>query len=222
MLINILTGFAAGAVHVVGGADHLISMAPTAFLQPKLALKNGLAWGLGHSTGVLILSGVAILVKDLARIERMSSFAELSVGVFLLVVGVLAIRTALGLSIHTHHHKHGNGQGHQHFHIHLRGKEKHKRHSHTSSSLGLLHGLAGASHLLAVIPSLALPPIGAFFYLSFYLLGSVVAMGAVVSAMSLATLRADKKIITLIFGFTGALSIVTGFFWIQKTSAYIF
>ena len=28
MLISLLTGIAAGAVHVVGGADHLVAMAP--------------------------------------------------------------------------------------------------------------------------------------------------------------------------------------------------
>ncbi|KGG33446.1 MULTISPECIES: hydantoin utilization protein A [Prochlorococcus] len=222
MLISILTGFAAGAVHVVGGADHLIAMAPSAFRKPKLALRNGLAWGLGHSTGVLILSAVAILVKDFAQIERMSSFAELSVGVFLLVVGFLTIRTSLGLNIHTHDHHHGSGNKHKHFHLHFRGSRKHSRHSHASTSLGLLHGLAGASHLLAVIPALALPPFGASLYLFFYLLGSIVAMGAVVSAMSLAILRAGKNNLPIIFRFTGLLSILTGFFWIHKTSSYIF
>ncbi len=222
MLISILTGFVAGAVHVVGGVDHLVAMAPNALRQPKLALKNGLAWGLGHSTGVLFLSVVTILVKDFAQIERMSSFADLSVGIGLLIVGALTIRTALGLNIHIHQHNHGDGKDHQHFHIHLRGRKRHNRHSHTSTSLGLLHGLAGASHLLAVIPALALSSIGATFYLIFYLLGSVVAMGVVVLTMSIATLRAGKKTMPLIFGFTGTLSIITGFFWIHKTSSYIF
>ncbi len=221
MLISILTGFAAGAVHVVGGADHFIAIAPTTFLQRRYALKNGLAWGLGHSTGVLLLSAFAILIKDFAQIERLSSLAELSVGVFLLVVGVLAIKTSLKLDIHTHTHDHEDGINHQHFHMHLRGRKKHNRHSHTSTSLGLLHGLAGASHLLAVIPALALPAFGAFLYLVFYLLGSIFAMGLIVSAMSLATLRAGKKSMNIIFGLTGILSIITGFFWIHKTSSYM-
>ena len=184
ILISILTGFAAGAIHVVGGADHLVAMAPSSLRHPKLALKNGLAWGIGHSTGVLLLSLLTILVKDFVQIERMSTIAELSVGVSLLIVGFLAIRTSLGLNIHTHHHNHANGKKHQHFHIHIRGRKKHSRHSHASGSLGLLHGLAGGSHLLAVIPALALPPIGAFLYLIFYLLGSVIAMVMFVFMMS--------------------------------------
>ncbi|KGG16272.1 Nickel transporter UreH [Prochlorococcus sp. MIT 0602] len=222
MLFSILTGFIAGAVHVVGGPDHLIAMAPAALKQPRLAIKNGFAWGVGHSAGVLILSCIGILVKDLVQIERMSGLAELSVGVFLLIVGVFTIKASLGLNIHTHNHNHGDGQKHQHLHIHLRGREKHNKHSHTSTSLGLLHGMAGASHLLAAIPALALPSFGAFLYLVSYLLGSVLAMGAVVSIMSLATLKAGKKAIPFLFGLTGTLSVCTGFFWIHKTSIYIF
>ncbi len=221
-LISIITGFAAGAVHVVGGADHLVAMASNSFRHPRLALKNGLAWGLGHSTGVLFLSFLAILIKDFVQIERMSTIAELSVGVSLLVVGCITIRTALGLNIHTHHHNHENGKKHQHFHIHLRGRKKHSRHSHTSTGLGLLHGLAGASHLLAVIPALALPPVGGFLYLIFYLFGSIVAMAGFVSVMSIATLRVGQRTLPMMFGLTGFLSILTGFFWIHKTSSYVF
>ena len=65
MLISVITGVAAGALHVVGGADHLVAMAPSGIRRPRSALKNGLAWGIGHSTGVLILSSFAILIKDL-------------------------------------------------------------------------------------------------------------------------------------------------------------
>lgn len=221
MLISIFTGFAAGALHVVSGADHLVAIAPTALNRPRLALRDGFAWGLGHSTGVLILSAIAILLKDFAHIERMSSVAELIVGFALLVVGALAIRTALGLNIHTHKHEHGNGQEHRHIHLHFRGSRRHTRHSHALTSLGVIHGFAGASHLLAVIPALALPTMGAISYMAAYLLGAIFAMGAAVLAISLATFRAGNKVLPLLVGFTGVLSVITGFFWIQKTSVYL-
>ncbi len=221
MLISIFTGFAAGAVHVVGGADHLVSMAPNAFHRPNLALRNGLAWGVGHSAGVILLSGVAILFKDLTHIEKMSSFAELIVGVFLLIAGALAIKTSFGLKIHTHHHKHGTGNNHEHIHLHLRGNKIHTKHSHAATSLGVLHGLAGASHLLAVIPALALPPLGAITYMISYLLGSVIAMGLIVLIMSFATLKVGRNALPALIGFTGGLSIATGLFWVNKTSNYI-
>ncbi len=218
MLISIVTGFTAGAIHVVGGADHLVAMAPAAIHRPRVAIGKGLAWGLGHSTGVLILSAIAVLIKDLAHLERMSSFAEFIVGIALLIVGVIAIRTSLGLNIHTHHHQHADGDIHQHIHLHFRGQKKHSFHTHAATSLGVLHGLAGATHLLAVIPALALPPIGAISYMIAYLGGSILAMIAVVLAISLATFKAGKRVLPMIFGFTGGLSVLTGFFWIQKTS----
>ena len=56
LLISLLTGFAAGAVHVVGGADHLVAMTPFSLRQPVAALRSGLAWGAGHSIGVVVLA----------------------------------------------------------------------------------------------------------------------------------------------------------------------
>ncbi|WP_320667133.1 hydantoin utilization protein A [Prochlorococcus sp. MIT 1307] len=223
MLISIVTGIAAGALHVVGGVDHLVALAPVALRSPRIALRNGLAWGLGHSAGVMLLSMIAILVKDLAHIERMSSWAEFSVGIALLVVGLLAIRTALGLNIHTHNHvhNHSNGYEHDHLHLHFRGRQKHNRHPHAVTSLGVLHGLAGASHLLAVIPALALPPLGAAAYMVAYLIGSVATMGAFLVAISLTTMRAGRKAFPFIVGSAGGLSVLTGIFWLQKTSSLI-
>ena len=179
MLISLLTGVAAGAVHVVGGADHLLAMAPFSMNKPLAALRHALAWGAGHSAGVVVLALIAIGLKDLAHVEAMSSWAEFLVGLALLVVGALAVRTAFGLELHSHEHRHdGAASEHRHLHLHVRGASNHRRHVHASSGLGLLHGLAGASHLLAVIPALALPPHAAVGYLVAYLLGSIASMVA--------------------------------------------
>ena len=223
MLISLLTGFAAGAVHVVGGADHLVAMAPFSLRQPVPALRSGLAWGAGHSAGVVVLALVAIGLKDLAHVEAMSFWAEFLVGVALLVVGALAVRTAFGLELHTHEHRHSaDASTHQHLHLHVRGQSNHRRHLHTASGLGLLHGLAGASHLLAVLPALALPPHAAMGYVGAYLLGSIGAMTAVVSVVSLLTVRSGARLLPLLVGSAGALSIVTGAIWLQKTSPALF
>ncbi len=222
MLINIVTGIAAGALHVVAGVDHLVAMAPIAIRHPQKALRNGLAWGFGHSAGVLFLSTIAILVKDFTHIELMSSFAEFSVGVALMVVGVIAIRTSLGLNIHTHTHTHTHEDvlAHDHIHLHFRGRNKHNRHPHTSTSLGLLHGLAGASHLLAVFPALALPPIGAVGYMAAYLFGSIITMGVFLMVISMATMKVGRKAFPLIVGSAGWLSVFTGLFWLQNSLSF--
>ena len=217
MFISILTGFAAGAIHVIGGADHLVAMAPSAFHKPRFALKEGLAWGIGHSAGVLFLASIAVLAKDLVNIERVSSFAEFLVGITLLVVGVLAVRTSLGLNIHMHRHTHGQDAGHKHVHLHFLGKKIHNRHTHAATGLGVLHGMAGASHLLAVIPALALPTMGAIAYMGAYLLGSIAAMGFVVVGISITTRGAGRKVSPFLMASAGVLSIATGIFWLHKS-----
>ena len=222
MLISVFTGFAAGAVHVVSGADHMVAMAPYSVRKPKLALIDGLAWGAGHSAGVLILSIFGILAKDIINIELMSSYAEFIVGISLLIVGALAIRTSLKVNIHMHQHMHGEETIHKHFHFHSPGNKLHRSHTHAATGLGVLHGFAGASHLLAVIPALALPLFGALAYLFAYLLGSDFAMGCVVLGISFATNKANKMFYPFLMRSIGALSIVTGIFWLQKTSILTF
>ena len=221
MLINVLTGFAAGAVHVVSGADHMIAMAPSAIRKPRVALMDGLAWGVGHSAGVLILSLLGILARDLINIELMSSYAEFLVGVSLLIVGALAIRTSLRVNIHMHQHMHGEEKPHKHFHFHSLGNKLHRSHTHAATGLGILHGFAGASHLVAIIPALALPLVGALIYLFAYLLGSVFAMGCVVLGISFAANKANQKFYPFLMRSIGGLSIVTGLFWLQKTNILI-
>ena len=226
MLISVLTGVAAGAVHVVGGADHLVAMAPFSLTRPLSACRSALAWGAGHSAGVVVLALIAIGLKDLAHVEAMSSWAEFLVGVALLVVGALAVRTAFGLELHSHNHHHDDhpdpsSANHQHLHLHVRGQSNHRRHVHAASGLGLLHGLAGASHLLAVIPALALPAHAAIGYLIAYLLGSIGAMLAVVAVVSFLTQRSGARLLPLLVGGTGALSILTGAIWLQKTSGVL-
>jgi len=220
MLISVLTGFAAGAVHVVSGADHMVAMAPSAIQKPRVALMDGLGWGIGHSAGVLILSMLGILAKDFINIELMSSYAESLVGISLLIVGLLAIRTSLRVNIHMHEHMHGEATPHKHFHFHSLGNKLHRSHQHAATGLGVLHGFAGASHLVAVIPALALPLVGAIMYLFAYLIGSVFAMGCVVLGISFAANKANKMFYPFLMRSIGGLSIVIGIFWLQKTSIF--
>ena len=68
----ILTGIIGGFVHVVSGADHLIAMAPAAINNPQKALKNSFSWGLGHSSGILLLAFLAIYIKDNTPLNNLS------------------------------------------------------------------------------------------------------------------------------------------------------
>ena len=217
----ILTGVLAGFVHVISGADHLIAMAPSAINSPKKALKNGLSWGLGHSSGVLLLAFLAIFIKDITPLNKFSNIAEFLVGISLLIVGVIAIQNSFQLKMHAHSHKHDNGFAHSHYHFHTKEQKNYNKHSHALTGLGLLHGIAGGSHFLAVLPALALPIISACFYLISYLFGSLISMNLFTFLISFTTLKVGQKFIKRLIFFAGGISFSMGLFWIRK-STFIF
>ena len=217
----ILTGVLTGFVHVISGADHLIAMAPSAISSPKKALKNSLSWGLGHSSGVLLLAFLAIFIKDITPLNKFSNIADFFVGISLLIVGVIAIKNSFQLSIHSHSHKHENGLAHRHFHFHTKEQKNNNKHTHALTGLGLLHGIAGGSHFLAVLPALALPLISACFYLISYLVGSLISMNLFTCLISFTTLNVGQKFIKRLIFFAGGLSFSMGLFWIKR-SAFIF
>ena len=215
----ILTGVLAGFIHVISGADHLIAMAPAAINNPQKALKNSFSWGLGHSSGVLLLAFLAIFIKDIASLNKFSNMAEFLVGISLLIVGVFAIKNSLQLSIHSHAHNHGNGIAHRHFHLHVKEQRNKNKHSHALTGLGLLHGIAGGSHFLAVLPALALPLTSACLYLISYLIGSLTSMNLFTCLISFTTFKASQKFIKKLIAVAGGVSFSLGLFWIQRSSS---
>tara|TARA_B100000886_G_scaffold171961_1_gene117687 strand:+ start:97 stop:768 length:672 start_codon:yes stop_codon:yes gene_type:complete len=215
----ILTGVVAGFVHVVSGADHLIAMAPAAINNPKKAFNNSFSWGLGHSSGVLLLAFLAIFIKDIAPLNKFSNIAEFLVGISLLIVGVFTIKNSFQLSMHSHPHKHKNGIAHRHFHFHVKEQKNNIKHSHALTGLGLLHGIAGGSHFLAVLPALALPLTSACFYLISYLIGSLISMNIFTCLISFSIFNASQKFLKRLIAVAGGLSLSLGLFWIQRSAS---
>ena len=211
-------GLSAGIIHVVSGADHLVAMAPSSITNPKSALKNGLSWGLGHSSGIIILSILAIFIKDIIPLERFSSFAEFLVGISLLIIGAIAIRNSRNFGIHSHQHEHNNGISHKHFHYH-QSKNQHNKNAHALTGLGLLHGIAGGSHLVPLIFVITIPDIqGSILYLFAYLIGSLVIMSFFTYLISISTIRFSKNQLKSLIAFAGGISFSVGLFWIQKST----
>ena len=217
-MFALLSGLAAGTVHVVTGPDHLAAITPIALEDPRRAIGIGTRWGLGHGLGALVLGGIGILARSAVNVEAISAWAELAAGVTLIVVGLWALRRASKIVVHAHEHEH-EGELHQHIHVHVADQdhakaEAHRAHSHAAFFVGVLHGAAGTGHLLGVLPSLALPPASAAVYLAAYFVAAVGAMAGVGAVMGRwARERGALTMRRAMFGASG-IAVLVGLFWI--------
>lgn len=183
-----LAGLLAGIIHVWSGPDHLAAIAPLAVRRPKRAWTPGIRWGLGHSAGVMVVGLGSLWLRQVINSAQLSSWGsqvsawgERLVGVVLVAIGFWGLRKAFG--VHAHEHEH-DGTRHVHMHTHQphtehRQPEAHAHHTHAAFGIGMLHGLAGSSHFLGVLPVLMLPTASqAVTYLAAFGIGTVASMAA--------------------------------------------
>jgi len=187
-MLAALSGLVAGLLHVLAGPDHLAAVAPLAVRGHRRAWFAGVRWGIGHSAGVVLIGVLAIMFRSAIPVAGVSSLSERLVGVLLIAMGFWTVRQALRVEVHEHEHSHdGSRHGHVHFHgpghshpmadgpaavdAHGHG------HGHAALGIGILHGLAGSSHFLGVLPSLGFTRLAdSIAYLAAFGVGTVLAM----------------------------------------------
>lgn len=187
-MLQLVTGFLAAAVHVVTGPDHLAAVTPLAIENRKKAWNIGLMWGLGHVTGMLLIGLLYLAFKSMINVDKISGYSEFLVGFVLIGIGIWAIVKTLGRfhfhHSHPHYHEKPSPQVHIHRHDHL--DETNHTHIHKKSTvqnsitallIGTLHGFAGISHFLLILPTLALPSVrDSVIYLAGFAAGTIIAM----------------------------------------------
>jgi hypothetical protein len=182
MTAVLFAGLLAGLVHVVSGPDHLAAVAPLAAEGRGRRWAAGFFWGVGHTGGVWVVGALAFFLREFIPVELLSHWSERLVGVVLVGIGLWGFRRVFCHRLHAHEHVHG---GERHVHVHLHDAETahaHEvssthRHTHAALAVGGLHGLAGTSHLLGVLPALALPTLAASAaYIGAFGAGSILAM----------------------------------------------
>lgn len=243
----LVAGFLAGFLHVLAGPDHLAAVAPYAGSGRGRAWRLGVRWGVGHASGVVIVGVLSLLLREVLPIEALSAasgasaWSERAVGVVLIGIGVWGLRAALRhrLHVHTHDHEeeprarpHGEraraqphaDAPHAHVHFHAPGvahaDTRAHRHGHAALAVGTLHGLAGSSHLLGVLPAMALPTrAAAGFYLLAFGIGTIAAMAAFSQLVGIVGARVERRGAPVYQGFLGICSIAAlgvGCFWLLQ------
>lgn len=175
-----LAGYAAGLLHVFSGPDHLAAVAPLASDRGRGQWLTGLQWGIGHFMGVLLIAALLLLVREQLPLDAISAYSDRLVGASLILIGGWGLRRAWVLR--------PSAQV-----LRCSGAEVHA-HVGTSFAMGIIHGLAGSSHLFGVLPALLLPSLwSSISYLAGFGLGAVTGMTAFSAAMGLAARRLGRR-----------------------------
>lgn len=188
--------------HVISGPDHLAAVTPLALQSRIKAWFVGLFWGIGHVAGALIIGGLFILMRDLIPIDMISGYSEQLVGVMLIIIGIWAFWRL----------------SHPEKHHHVREISKSKT-IYSATLIGLVHGLAGVSHIIGILPTLALPTrTAAILYLSGFAFGTIFTMvtySMILGFASQKTVSQNRyKLYRRINMVGGVFAIAVGLYWI--------
>jgi len=230
----LFTGIMAAMIHVLMGPDHLAAVAPLTVEKKTKTWKIGLFWGFGHLTGMLLIGILFTLFRDFIPVERISSHSEQLVGIVLISIGIWSFyqvkrsHNKVHRHPHTHHgeenfvhiHKHQHHEGNNHTHKHE--EEIPSKGNWAAYSVGTLHGLAGVSHFLLFLPTLAFESsFDSILYLIGFAIGTVLAMtlfSAILGQIAKkASLNHKNKIFTGIRIGAGAFALIIGIYWVLST-----
>jgi len=215
-----LLGFLLGLRHALE-ADHVLAVASLSEAGSSAdAIRQGVVWGVGHTTTLLLVGGT-ILFFDILLTERVGQILEFAVGIMLVILGVDLFRKMVSRRIHLHAHKHADGVNHIHFHAHSpaghAGAHAH-HHVHVGKFpvrallVGLMHGLAGSSALLLLTLKTVQSPTEGVLYILLFGLGSIISMGLLSVALAIPLRMSLKKVAWLYGGLQGVIATATVLF----------
>ena len=240
-LLAILSlGFFLGMRHATD-PDHVIAVTTIITRQRSIpgAAAIGAVWGLGHTLTILAV-GSGIILGGWVIPPRLGLSMEWTVGLMLVLLGLLNLRGIIPRSTHVHSHPHEHGD---YVHTHVHGHEP-EAHSHASDAtplgwldrhfgalgayryvrplvVGIVHGLAGSAAVALLVLTTIHDPGLAVFYLLIFGLGTIVGMMLMTMVISLPFgwvsprgLRVASGAISLAFGLFIAyrIGIVDGLF----------
>jgi len=208
-------GFFLGMRHATD-PDHVIAVS-TIVSRERSVVKAGLIgilWGIGHTLTILVV-GVGIILFGLAIPARLGLTMEFSVGLMLILLGVLNLSGAMkwlreklapAHPPHSGEHVHVHGHGahiHVHRHTHVTSADHHGTsltpprwlrnpfrhlglyHSLRPLLIGIVHGLAGSAAVALLVLGTIREPRWAVLYLLVFGVGTIAGMMLITAALAL-------------------------------------
>jgi ABC-type nickel/cobalt efflux system permease component RcnA len=209
----LVLGFFLGMRHATD-PDHVIAVTTIVSRQRSIkhaALIGGL-WGVGHTLTILLV-GSGIILFGVVIPPRLGLTMELSVGLMLILLGVLNLTGILSWITnsltpsadlqHTHSHVHAHGD-YIHTHPHSHAPENHG-HAETATpvgwldrtfgrlglyqairplAVGIVHGLAGSAAVALLVLTTIRVPAWAIAYLLVFGVGTIAGMMLITAAIA--------------------------------------
>lgn len=211
----------------------MAAVTPLAIDSKKKSWLIGLGWGLGHTIGMLIIGGLFLLFKEILPIDAIAKHSDQLVGILLIVIGTWSVlRTYFRYhqskkskpQFHTHQystytitHLHDDAMNSKHADTHKPSKPV-KQNVFTALGIGVIHGCSGFNHLLALLPTLALPTMSqSVLYVLAFVVGTVTVMITFAYFMGFIAHRTEIRHQTFLQWFTyagGAAAIIIGIIWL--------
>ncbi len=142
-------------------ADHLVAVGNIVTKRDKLRLaaKDGIYWGLGHTSTILLI-GLILIVGTATFLDGYFGYFEAVVGLMLIILGMVRLwQVRAGRHVHE-----------------PQGLINHENNHHLAYGVGLIHGLAGSGAMILLVMTEIQGALSSIIYLLIFGLGSVVGM----------------------------------------------
>ena len=227
-LAALVLGLLLGLKHATD-ADHVVAVSTivSEYRNAWRGLWVGASWGLGHTTPLLIVGVIILLLKDPAAefYEDYAPFLEFGVGIMLVFLGVQVFWNFRRRRIHVHEHEHEEDP-HRHLHTHELATTPESHHGFLqmgkpffrlkSYVVGVVHGLAGSAAVMLLV--LTTDAVSSFvvglLYILLFGIGTVISMGAITLLMGIPFSMSGRfeRVNRAIAGVAGVASISFGLF----------
>ena len=197
--LPLLAGFLAAFLHVISGPDHLAAVTPLVMEEDKGKWKIGWWWGWGHLSGMLLIGIFLYFIKDIFPLETFGRYSEKMVGALLIILGIWVLSKL---------NKSGNSS--------LNKKPvaaTSARRKHYAFGFGVVHGFAGVSHFVLMLPVLAFGKGEMAAYMAGFAAGTVSAMTSYAFLLGRFAERFQKYLYHLRLA-GGLAALIVGIWWL--------